>query len=119
MELKQNFDRLVRDAREYLGLKTDELRLLLVDNLSVFMSDLLSWLAIFAIVQIALVCLLAVVIIAIASVAGYMWAFAVVAFVLLAVAGVFYLLRDRLFADIAVERFCRMFFPADDADETP
>ena len=46
MEIKKNFDRLSREARELLDLKIEEIKLSFVERLSLLFADTLSWLAV-------------------------------------------------------------------------
>ncbi len=110
MSVKQNFDRLSREVQETLNIEMDGIKLSLVESLSLFFADILSWLLVAVFSLLSLLGFLAAAVVAIAAVMGYALSFVVVAFLLLSVALLLYMLRGRLFTDMAVARFCRMFF---------
>lgn len=114
MEIQKNFDRLSRDAREFLNLKVEEIKLSLVERLSLFFADALSWLAIIIFLLLSSMCFLVVIVALLSMYIGLVPALLLVAFLLLASAVVLYLMREHLFANVMVARFYRMFFSEND-----
>lgn len=114
MKIKENFDSLSGDAREFLNLKIEEIKLSVVERLSLFFADALSWLAVIIFLLLSSLCFLAAVVAWISVFTGLLPALFLVAFLLLAVACIFYLLRGSIFANVMVARFYKMFFSDDE-----
>lgn len=114
MEIKENFDRLSGDVREYLNLKIEELKLSIVERLSLFFADALSWLVVIIFLLLSSLCFLVALVVMLSIFMGLLPALFLMAFLLLAVAWIFYLLRGNIFANIMVARFYKMFFDDND-----
>lgn len=110
MSVGQNFERLCEEVRNYVVLKSDDVKMAVVEELSLFFSDALSWLVILLFALLSFVCLLAAGIIVLASKIGSVLALAFAAAMLFVIALLFFSVRRRLFADILVRRLCRVFF---------
>ncbi|MBQ8270415.1 MAG: hypothetical protein IJZ22_04310 [Bacteroidaceae bacterium] len=110
MNLKKDFDTLLRDAQKSLNVEIDGAKLSLVEGLSLFFTDVFSGLLVAAFSLLALLAILAAAVVAAASVVGYVFSLLIVASLLLVAALLLHLLRSRLFANMLVARFCRMFF---------
>ena len=114
MKIKENFDRLSGDAHEYLNFKIEELKLSIVERLSLFFADALSWLAVIIFLLLSSLCFLVALVKMLSIFMGLLPALLLVAFSLLAVAWIFYLLRGNIFVNIMVARFYKMFFNDND-----
>ena len=117
MEIKENFDSLSADAREFLNLKIEELKLSFVERLSLFFADALSWLAVIIFLLLSSLCFLAALVAMLSVYMGLLPALLLVAFLLLAVAWLFHLLRGSIFINIMVARFYKMFFTKNDEND--
>lgn len=110
MEIKKNFDRLSREARELLDLKIEEIKLSFVERLSLLFADTLSWLAVIMFLLLSLLCMLAAFVVVISLYVGLLPALFIATALLLVVAWLFYAARGTLFRNVMVARFYRMFF---------
>ncbi len=117
MEFKQNFDRLSRDVREYIELEADHIRLVVVERLSFFLGDILSWVVIMLFAFMSLVALLVSAVVALSSVVGYVVALTILSCLLFVVTLLLFAMRRRLFVDFAVRHLCRLFFEEKESDE--
>ncbi len=117
MDVKQNFNRLSDETREYVNLRVDSTKLYLVEVLSQFTSDMLSRMLFFLFLFISFLFVLVAVMFLLAPAIGLVSsAFAIAVFLLL-VAAVIYFTRKFLFTNIMIARLCSMFFPKNDVDD--
>ncbi len=112
-DVKQGFDRLSCEAQDFLNLKIDEIKLSCVESLSLLFADVVSWLLVSLCLLLAFICLLVAGVVALSAVTGLVLSLVIAAAVLLVVMLLLYMLRRRLFTNIAVGRFCKMFFKED------
>lgn len=117
MELKENFDKLSDGAQQYIDLKVDNIKLHIVENMSLFCSDLLSRAVVGLFAIMALFFAMIAVVLFFAMYVGLLYAFLIVAGILLLVGALFYFFRKSIFANVMVGRFCRMFFPKNDVED--
>lgn len=110
MGVKENFDNLSRDAQQFLDLKIEEVKLSLVERLSLLFADALAWLVFSAFLLLALLCLLVAVVILLSAFIGLLPSLFVVALLLLVVAWLLYAMRGSLFGDMMVARLYKLFF---------
>ena len=110
MEIKENFDKLSDTTQRYVDMKVDNLKLHVVEKLSVMCNDVLSYAFIYMFALIAFVFLLIALIAFLSSSIGIVYSAISVATLLVVTAFVLYLFRKRLFLNAMVKCFCRMFF---------
>lgn len=117
MDIKKNFEKLTDDVQQYIDLKTDNIKLQVVENISLFCCDLLSYAVISVLAFLIIFFLLLAGLILLAPVIGLLQSLLAIATLLAIISAVVYYARKRLFANTIVIRFCRMFFPNDNKDE--
>ena len=110
MEIKENFDSLSRDAREFIDLKIEEVKLSLVERLSLLFADALSWLLVMVLLALALLCLMAAFVAVLTYFVGLLLALLVTAVILLVAAYLLYTVRGNLFGNRMVARLYKVFF---------
>lgn len=110
MSVQQNFDRLSRDACEFINLKIEEIKLSVVERLSLLFADALSWLAVMIFLLLSSLCFIAALVVMLSVFMGVLPALLLVAFLLFAAAWLFYLLRGGIFANMMVARLYKVFF---------
>lgn len=116
MEIGDFLDNITRSFKEFADLKSDAVKLMLVENISLLSSDMLSGVVVFIILTAAFFIALVAVIILLAHYIGFLYGTLVVCTILIFTALIVYLLRRRLFANIFVPRFSKMFF-SDESDK--
>jgi len=116
MDVKQNFDRLSDETREYINLRIDSTKLYIVEMLSQFASDMLSRIVFFIFMFLSFLFLLVAVMFLLARAIGLVSSAFVIALTLLLVGAVVYFTRKLLFTNIMIGRLCRMFFPKNDVE---
>lgn len=111
MNVKQNFDRLSGETREYIDMRLDAARLYIVEILSVFFSDLISRVVFFTFLFISFIFLLLALFYIMSPIVGAVWSSLIICGVLLLLSAILYIFRKRLFTNLMVARLCKMFFP--------
>lgn len=110
MEIKQNFDNLTDDIKEYIALKSDSVKLQIVENLSLVSSDIFSYLIFFSFIFVSFLFLLFALMLFIAQYLGLLYSSLVIGVFLAIIALVIFVNRKYIFGDMFVNRFCKMFF---------
>ena len=110
MQTMSNADSLADDVKEYVALKSDSLKLQMVESLSLFSSDILSHLLLLILISMALLFFLIAMMLVLSLYFGPVFGCLVVALLLLVAAIVLYANRKRMFADMFVRSYCRRFF---------
>ncbi len=110
MRIEDDFNNLTNSVKEYANLRMDAIKLLLVENLSLFLSSLLSAFMIFFFFGASLFFALLATMIMIARCIGFFYASLVICVALAIIAFIIYLFRKRLFANFFVARFSKAFF---------
>lgn len=110
MEIKNNFDNLNRELKEYANLKSISLRLHLVELLSEASSAVFSHLIVGVLLSLSLLFLLLALMLVFSHFLGLIYSLLVVGMIPALVAFFIYLGRNSLFADMFVVHFCKMFF---------
>lgn len=114
MEIKQNFDNLAEDVREYMNLRMNSVKFQLVEHLSQMSGDILSYLIFFFFFFVAFLFFLFALMIFLAQYIGLLLSALTIGCVMLVIALIVFANRKQLFADMFVSRFCKMFFPEKD-----
>ncbi|MBQ6693409.1 MAG: hypothetical protein IJN24_00860 [Bacteroidaceae bacterium] len=114
MEFKENFDKLTNFTQQYIDLKVDDVKLHVIENLSVLCGDLLSFVVVSVFAVLSLFFLIVAGIICLVPLVGLLWSVIIAVALLAVVSSVLYFARRKIFANVMVGRFCRMFFPKDD-----
>lgn len=117
MDVKQNFERLTDETREYINLHVDCIKLYIIEALSLFASDLFSRTLFFMFLFLSLIFLLVALMFFMSASVGIIFSAIIVSFILLSVAFLVYINRKRLFANIMVSSLCKIFFPKNDIDD--
>lgn len=110
MEIKNNFDNLNRELKEYANLKSISLRLHLVELLSEASSAVFSHLIVGVLLSLSLLFLLLALMLVFSHFLGLIYSLLVVGMIPALVAFFIYLGRNSLFADMFVVHFSKMFF---------
>lgn len=107
----RRFEDLSSDVREYMGLKTDELKLKAVEGLSVGVGRVFAFLVILMVLAIVLAAFAFGSVLLLGELTGSQAAAAfIVGGVFLVLLAVLYLLRNRLFVNIFVKLFIGIFY---------
>lgn len=117
MEIKNNFDNITDNVKEYVNLKSDSIKLTLAENLALFSSDILSGIIVFFFSITSLFFALLAIMILAARYIGFFYSSLIVCLILATIGFIIYLSRKHLFANIFVARFCKMFFNNNTNDE--
>ena len=105
-----NADTLTDDIKEYVALKSDSLKLQMVEGLSLFSSDILSHLLLMLLVSMALLFFLFALMIFFSIYVGPILGSLAVSVLLLIAGAILYMNRRRLFTDMFVKCYCRRIF---------
>lgn len=105
-----NADTLTDDIKEYVALKSDSLKLQMVEGLSLFSSDILSHLLLMLLISMALLFFLFALMIFFSLYVGPILGSLAVSVLLLIAGAILYMNRRRLFADMFVKCYCRRIF---------
>ena len=117
MGIEDNFDKLIESIKEYAELKRDAIKLLCVENLSLVSSGILSFLIVILLCMTALFFAFMALIILIAKYIGFMYGSLAIGIALAIVASVVYILRKKLFANVFISRYSKIFFEDDSYNE--
>ncbi len=119
MDVKQNFERLTDETREYINLRIDSTKLYMIEALSLLVGNLLSHTLFFVFLFITLIFMLAALMFLLSTIVGFMFSALIVSFISLGIGIIIYMNRKKLFADIMVNSLCKLFFPKNEInDET-
>ena len=108
MGVTDNFQNLSKDAQEYLKRSIDDVKMTVVEELSVMVGDIIASLALFLILFVAFLFILVGAVVALALVIGFVPSMAVAGFVLAVLAFVVYSQRARIFTNAIVRHLCRI-----------
>ena len=119
-----DFDNLTESLRELASAKLDSVKLYAVESLALLSGEMVTALLLVLLLAGAAMFFLLALLVALSAVVGLLYACLIVGGLLLLVAGFVVLRGRRLFADMFVARFCKLFFssydnniPSDDGDE--
>ena len=110
MGIEESFNRLADGANDFAKLKMNEIKLLCVENLSLFVSEILSMIVVFIISAVSIFFALIAAVTFIASYIGFLNSLLATAALLAIIAFFVYALREELFTDIVVRHLCKIFF---------
>lgn len=116
MEIKENFNRLSDTTQRYVDMKVDNVKLHVVEKVSVMCNDVLSYVLITMFAFLAFVFVMVAGVAFLSSFIGVVYSILAVAALLVITAGVLFLFRKRLFLNRMVKTFCRMFFNKKEAE---
>lgn len=117
MDFGPKFDNLSESAREFLDAKIDSLKLKAVESLALLSGEIVVAVVLAFLLIGACMFFLLALLVALATVVGFMYSCLIVGAVLLLLSTAVYLYGRQLFADMFVGRFCRIFFLIDGEDE--
>lgn len=106
--MKEELENLSKDVQEYLGRRIDDIKMRVVEEVSVIMGDMLASMVIFFMLFTAFLFILAGIVAALAQAVGFVWAMVLAGVAIAAAAFVVYLFRTRLFVDTFVKHMCRL-----------
>ncbi len=106
--MKEDIENLSEDVQEYLGRRVDNLKMRVVEELSVMMGDMLALMVIFFMLFAAFLFILVGAVAAIAQVLGFVPAMMIAGAAIAITALVVYLMRTRIFIDTLVKHLCRL-----------
>lgn len=110
MSIKENVESLFGDAYEFLKRSIDGYKLLLVENLSLMLGDMLCGIVVFVLLLVAFFLVMAAMVVLLAPYTGVAMALLIAAFITLLLALLLYAMRVRLFVNSAVKHLCRLLF---------
>ena len=110
MGFRADIEDISKDALEYLKRGIDGCKLRLVENLSLFVCDVVCFFVLFMLLFVAYLALMVAIVILLLPLIGLTLAIVSVAVLLLLTAWVVYMLRERLFVDRMVRHFVKIFF---------
>ena len=110
MRIEEIFENLTNSLKEYANIKAVSIKLSLVEKLSLLARDILSTLIIIFIATIALIFALLATMIFIARYTGLLYASLLICTILTSAAVTVYIFRKRLFINMFIAHFCRIFF---------
>ena len=113
MRIEEFFDNLTDDLKEYAGIRFVSIKMSLVEKLSLLSRDILSTLVIFFLIATALFFALLAIVILISRHIGLLYSSLLVCAILVTFALVVYLFRKKLFTNIFVAFFGKIFFNND------
>ena len=106
--MKEDFENLTEDVQEYIGRRVDNIKMRVVEELSVIMGDMLASLVIFFMLFTAFLFILIGVVTALTYAIGFVYAMMLAAGIIIAVSVVIYWSRTWLFVDTIVKHLCRL-----------
>ena len=106
--MKKEFENLTEDVQEYIGRRVDNIKMRIVEELSVIMGDMLASLVIFIMLFTAFLFILIGVVTALAYMIGFVYAMVLAGGIIIAVSAIIYLSRAWLFVDTIVKHLCRL-----------
>ena len=121
-EFTKPVEKLSESTKDYVKIKTDELKLQLVKGLSISVNQILSLLLVLFCGLIVLLAIAITVMLLMGSLIGnYAMGALLVAIIFAALTYYLYKRKDKMFVDTFVELFAKLFFEEDEepSDETP
>ena len=112
-----DFDNLTESLRELASAKLDSVKLYAVESLALLSGEMVTALLLVLLLAGAAMFFLLALLVALSAVVGLLYACLIVGGLLLLVAGFVVLRGRRLFADMFVGRFCKLFFSSYDNNE--
>ena len=106
--MKEEIENLAEDVQEYLLRHAENVKMRVVEELSVIMGDMLASLVIFFMLFTAFLFILIAAVAALSQLVGFVIAMVIAGILLLVVAFVVYSLRVRIFTDGIVRHLCRL-----------
>lgn len=106
--MKEEIENLAEDVQEYLLRHAENIRMRVVEELSVIMGDMLASLVIFFMLFTAFLFILVGAVAALTQLIGFVYAMMLAGVAILAAALAVYLLRIRIFVDTLVKHFSRL-----------
>ena len=114
-EFSRPAEELASEAREYIDLKVDEIKLRTAKGLSVSVAKLLGMVLILGVLSsLLLVLSFGIILLFGEAIGSYGWAALSVAGLLIVVLAVLVMLRDKLFSGSFVQLFVKLFFGGDE-----
>ena len=113
MRIEEKFDNLTDTLKEYANIKAVSIKLSLVEKLSLLARDIFSTLIIFLLTAAAIIFASIAIMILIARQIGFMYGSLLVCAILTSAAVTVYIFRKRLFINMFIARFSRIFFDKD------
>ena len=110
MQTMSNAETLADDVKEYVALKSNSLKLQMVESLSLFSNDILSHLLLLLLIFMALLFFLIAVMLFFSLYVGPIFACLAVAALLLTAGVILYMNRRSMFVDMFVRCYCRRIF---------
>lgn len=117
MRIEDKIENLTESLKEYADIKIVSIKLSLVEKLSLLARDILSTLIIFLLTTAALIFALLATLILIAQYIGFLYGSLVICATLASIALIVCMFRKRLFTNIFVARFSKIFFNDDTSNE--
>lgn len=117
MKIEEKIENLTVNLKEYANYKIVSVKLSLVEKLSLLARDILSTLIIFVLITVALIFALTATMILISQYIGFLYGSLVICATLAGTAFIVYMIRKRLFTNMFVARFSKIFFNDDTNDE--
>lgn len=117
MRIEDKIENLTESLKEYVNYKIVSVKLSLVEKLSLLARDILSTLIIFFLTTTALIFALIATLILIAQHIGFLYGSLAICATLAGIALIVCLFRKRLFTNIFVARFSKIFFNDDASNE--
>lgn len=117
MRIEEIFDNLTDTLKEYANIKAVSIKISLVEKLSLLARDIFSTLIIFLLTAAALIFASMAIMILIARQIGFLYGSLLVCAILTSVAITIYIFRKRLFINMFIARFSRIFFDEDTNNE--
>ena len=109
MGVIEDFDNLSKDAQEYLKRRVEGVKMGVVEELSVMMGNAFASLVLFLFLFEALLFILIAVVVVLSRVVDVVVAMLIAGALLVVLAAVIYILRERIFTDGIVRHLCRLF----------
>lgn len=110
MDIKENFDKLSDATQQYIDMRVDSAKLHIVEKLSIMCNEVLSYVVVSLLVVMALFFMLIAAVAFLAPIIGFVYSVLSVAGLLVIIAIVLFFMRKKLFLNVMVKCFCRMFF---------
>lgn len=116
MEIKENFEKMAEALLQYVDLKSDDVKLNVVEKLSFLCNDIISYVAVSVFAVLSFLFVLVAIVAFLSPCIGLLCSSLVVAALLAVAALLLYAMRRRLFVNIMVKCFCRIFFTKNSDD---
>ncbi len=117
MGIVEELEKLLDDAREYLGRSIDNYKLSFIENLSLLLGDIACGIVVFILLFVIFMLLLALLAILLTYFIGILPALLVVALLIAALSFIVYKKRHTLFTDHFVRLLCGIIFREENDDK--